>query len=181
MTYPIAAAGSTPAYGIKYPAPGAPLKYTRAILEDVAKTIEAALIQGGIAPPTAVDLAAAVARIGTLEKMNDPVTDLVLAANVISLTASYRKAGVYRVGRACCLTSVIQITPAVVAAGATVMTAPVGFRPPAIIPLLITAQVPGDPASSVRVDVHPDGTIRAVSALAVNTYLFLDSVQYPGA
>ena len=57
----------TPAYHIKYLVEGEPIKTTRQVMEDNAKTIEAALIAGGIAPPLAPDLAAAVARIGTLE------------------------------------------------------------------------------------------------------------------
>lgn len=57
----------TPAYGIEYLVEGEPIRSTRLVLENNAKTIEAALIAGGIAPPLAPDLAAAVARIGTLE------------------------------------------------------------------------------------------------------------------
>jgi hypothetical protein len=57
----------TPAFAIKYPVQGEPIRTTRQILEDNAKAIEAALLSRALAPPAAVDLAAAIARFAKLE------------------------------------------------------------------------------------------------------------------
>lgn len=58
----------TPVYGIKYPEVGEPIRTTRQILEDNAKAVEAALVSGGIAPPSASDLATLSGRVTTLEE-----------------------------------------------------------------------------------------------------------------
>jgi hypothetical protein len=57
----------TPVYGIKYPVAGEPIRTTRQILEDNARTVEAALVRGGIAPPAAQDLATLSGRVTALE------------------------------------------------------------------------------------------------------------------
>jgi hypothetical protein len=57
----------TPVYGIKYIEPGEPIRNTRQALEDNAYTLEAALVRGGIAPPSAQDLATLAGRVSTNE------------------------------------------------------------------------------------------------------------------
>jgi hypothetical protein len=173
----------TPLYGIKYLVNGEPIRNTRQALEDNAKTIEAALASVPMSAPGATDLAAVAARVGVVEHVNDAVTDLSRGANVNNV-AGYRNAGVYRVGRAVCLTSLLT-TGAALGAGAALFTLASGFRPASgvIIPLLLNAQT-GSPLvnSSIRADVNgTTGVVSTVAALPSGSYLFLDSVQFPGA
>lgn len=58
---------TTPIYGLPYPAQGQPIRDTRLILENLAKLVEAALQNGGIAPAGAADIAALAGRVATLE------------------------------------------------------------------------------------------------------------------
>lgn len=67
MTIPIT--GITPVYGMEYLVEGEPLFHTRAKLERNAKTTEAALVRGGVAPPAAQDLAALAGRVTLLETL----------------------------------------------------------------------------------------------------------------
>lgn len=57
----------TPVYGLEYLIQGEPMRATRAALENNAKTTEAALVRGGIAPPAAQDLATLAGRVSALE------------------------------------------------------------------------------------------------------------------
>jgi len=57
----------TPVYEIEYLVEGEPVRNTRLALENNAKSIEAALLAGGIAPPLAPDLAAVAGRVSILE------------------------------------------------------------------------------------------------------------------
>lgn len=65
MTAPVT--GITPVYGLEYLVEGEPVKYTRQKLERNAKTVEAALVAGGLTPPGASDYAALVGRVTALE------------------------------------------------------------------------------------------------------------------
>lgn len=178
MTVPVT--GITPIYGIEYLIEGEPARNTRAKMERNAKQIEATFAAGGLAPPGTPDLAAAIARIGVLEHVNDAVTTISPAANVAHV-GGYRNAGVYRVGRAICLTSLLTTTAAIANAG-TLFTLPTGFRPSQVQPLLVNAQT-GSPLvnTSIRLDVATSGIVSTVGSLASGSYIFLDSVQFPGA
>lgn len=59
--------GRTDVYGLRFPQIGEPIRTTRAILEDNARTIEAALLSKALAPPAAQDLAAVTGRVSALE------------------------------------------------------------------------------------------------------------------
>lgn len=67
MTIPIT--GITPVYGIEYLVEGEPLFHTRAKIERNSRTVEAALVRGGVAPPAAQDLAALAGRVTLLETL----------------------------------------------------------------------------------------------------------------
>jgi hypothetical protein len=68
----------TPVYGIKYIVPGEPIRNTRQALEDNAKTIEAALVAGGIAPAGAPDIATLSGRVTVLEGIRDTEANIKL-------------------------------------------------------------------------------------------------------
>jgi hypothetical protein len=57
----------TPVFQLEYIVEGEPIREARLALENNAKTIEAALVAGGVAPPAAQDMVALVARINALE------------------------------------------------------------------------------------------------------------------
>jgi hypothetical protein len=57
----------TPVFELEYIVEGEPLREARLALENNAKTTEAALVRGGIAPPAAQDLATLAGRVTTLE------------------------------------------------------------------------------------------------------------------
>jgi hypothetical protein len=60
----------TPVYELEYIVQGEPLRGARLALENNAKTIEAALVRGGIAPPAAQDLATLAGRVTATEATN---------------------------------------------------------------------------------------------------------------
>lgn len=59
----------TAVYGLEYIVEGEPLRGARLALENNAKTIEAALVLGGIAPPAAQDLATLAGRVTAAEQL----------------------------------------------------------------------------------------------------------------
>lgn len=177
--YPAAAAGSTPAYGIKYLAQGAPARYTRAILEDAAKTIEAALAAGGVVPPGAADLvaeaatraaadAAAANRLTALEGVTGP-TEVAYAAGwagYVDATATVLWSGLRYVRRAGVVTLSGAIkTTAATSANSLITTLPVGFRP------LITMEthIPGQPVGTT-VHLLADGRL-TINAAQASTFV----------
>lgn len=64
---PSSVTAQTPVYGLKYIVEGEPLRDARPALEANAKTIEAALIAGGVAAPGAADLLQVSGRVTVLE------------------------------------------------------------------------------------------------------------------
>lgn len=54
-------------FQLEFLAPGEPIRNTRAVLERMAKSVDAALTRGGIAPPEAQDLVAVAGRVSSLE------------------------------------------------------------------------------------------------------------------
>lgn len=54
-------------FQLEFLAPGEPIKNTRAVLERMTKSIDAALTRGGVAPPAAQDLVAVAGRTTSLE------------------------------------------------------------------------------------------------------------------
>lgn len=69
----------TPIYHLPYPAPGEPIRNTRANLQTMAQNIEAALQAGGVAAPGASDLLAVSGRVSTLEGMVDTEANIKLS------------------------------------------------------------------------------------------------------
>lgn len=69
----------TPIYRLPYPAPGEPIRNTRANLQTMAQNIEAALQAGGVAAPGASDLLALSGRVTVLEGMRDTEANIKLS------------------------------------------------------------------------------------------------------
>lgn len=75
----------TPVYGIKYPAPGEPIRNTRQSLQDNANSIEAALIGTGVHPPSAPDLSGLAALTASITALQARlVGDLTLGDSQIA-------------------------------------------------------------------------------------------------
>lgn len=122
MTAPVT--GRTPVYGLEYLIEGEPAKFTRQKLERNAKTIEAALIRGGIAPPEAQDLATLAGRVTALEPGTWVIPATQGRANLGTGYTPLRYRKVPALGG-------VRVTGMVVAGAAgTLFTLQPGFRPP---------------------------------------------------
>jgi hypothetical protein len=115
----------TPTYQLAYLEVGQPMRDTRAVTQQIAETLEAALIRGGIAPPGVAELAALVARVVALEP--GVWTTLPRATGVNLFAGDWSPPRVRHEGG-----DVVRIQAALsgpLSAGATIATVPAGFRP----------------------------------------------------
>lgn len=157
----------TPVYQLEYIVEGESARNARGALERNAKSIEAALITGGIAPPNTTDLLAAIARIAALEgaaPVAVPFINLTGAATGWSNFAypGFARLRVWRSGRTVHLVGVVK-NAAAMASGTQSQAAriPLGFRPPTDETPMISSFAAG--AQIFRFDVTPDGLILAVN------------------
>ena len=125
----------TPVFELEYIVEGEPLREARPALENNAKTIEAALVRGGIAPPEAQDLATLSGRVTALEADTAStqvtyVTNMTIAYNDVA--AGWTGLRYWRNGNVVTLSGAFRFVAA--APNLTVVaTLPAGFRPPGTI------------------------------------------------
>lgn len=155
----------TPVYELEYIVEGESARNARGALERNAKSIEAALILGGIAPPAAADLLAAVARIGNLEAAAvAPVA--VPYVNLLNTTTGWSKFSTgwrglrcWSQGRTVFTSGVVKNSVAISAGGsAYVGRIPVGFRPTVETEMFVSL---ANASLPIRWDVTVDGMIQA--------------------
>lgn len=168
---PLPVTAKTPVYGLEYLVQGEPARAARLALENNAKTIEAALILGGIAPPEAQNLAQLAGRVTTVEgKLAELPVALPYAPGVAAnfsadLTAAGALQGgrVWRVGRSVFMAGLARLLVNVAAGSeTTVATLPAAYRPK--LRELFTSVVGA--GIMVRLDVHADGSVKFVSPQA---------------
>jgi diphthamide biosynthesis methyltransferase len=125
----------TPVYQLEYIVEGEPLREARLALENNAKSIEAALVLGGIAPPASQDLATLSGRVTALEA-DTASTEVAYVTNVSiaynDVAAGWTGLRYWRNGNVVTVSGAFRFVNA--AANLTVVaTLPAGFRPPGTI------------------------------------------------
>lgn len=167
-TPPASAYGTTANFGLKYVAQGAPAKWTRYLLEDNAKSIDAALTRGGVAPPAAQDLVTeAGTRANADTALGNRATALEGRATVLEggvawtalpLTGVAAVGAGFRVPQYRKIGDRVELRGAVSSSGMVNGTAfatlPAGFRPTATEIFTITAD-----ANAGRLDVTTAGQL----------------------
>lgn len=125
--------GMTNVYKLRYPVKGEPINKTRAMLEENAKSIEAALLAKGVPATGAADLAAVSGRVSPLEYD----TGWVAGATAASPATTWSIAGtlVRRQGKVLSIAG--SAAKASWAAGETVMTLQPQYRPTVTVELLV--------------------------------------------
>jgi len=142
----------TPVYGLEYIVEGEPLRNARLALENNAKSVEAALLLGGVAAPGATDLLTLSGRVNLLE--STAWANLSLASGVTNLGGEFQTAQIRKVGDRVELRGVLAAKPA----GTILATIPAGMRPPATSILSSNT----DATTSNSVYVYPDGRLTKV-------------------
>lgn len=173
----------TPIYQIEYLAQGEPVRNTRLALENNAKSIEAALKSGGLAPQTVQDALAVIGRVTTLET-GRPAAPTILEVGTAAVS-TYAKAGYYRDRAGLVhLSSIAPVSTAGLAANVALFTLPAGYRPTALLPLMLPVDSAGTTPAGPRLmrwDLATDGRFYSPAAVPANSgfYVWLDSIQFP--
>lgn len=174
---------TTPLFGLKYLAVGEPARNTRQVLEDNAKTVEAALVVRGVTPPAVVDLAAEASarasadaaldtRLQVLEPGAWTALSLVGGYSSYAAPATYPVVSYRKEGRRAWLRGWLLNSGAV--AGNTAVTSsplPVPLRP---VGSNATLWVTTDTGTLRRFEVRTDGHLYTFGALTASTYINLE-------
>jgi hypothetical protein len=142
----------TPTYGIAYPDDLLPLGDLDLLLTDVAQTLEAALIRGGIAPPEAQDLATLSGQV-----LNPPTAAPTFQAGWSNQGAPFPALRVWKIGKTAYAGGLVKTATQVAAGGqSNIALLPAGYWPAETI--LTTQSSNGNTVA--RVDVQPDGLLK---------------------
>lgn len=182
----------TPVYQLEYIVEGESARNARGALERNAKSIEAALVAGGVTPPGASDLAALAGRVAALEAITAwadlPVIGAPYLAHYTLGTQAGAAAGPgptkiqYRLyqGRVWFRGWGFSSTSGYAAGGGTgfaaVLATPLAaaFRPP----VTATLNLPTSAGAIMRHEMSPAGQLNGAQTVPPNTYMCFDGLSY---
>jgi hypothetical protein len=188
MTTPI-----TPIYGMPLPSDDSALADLALQLRAQSNAIEAALRRGGIAPPTAQDLATLAGRVTVNEnKIGQLTTDLATPASTIPLPLNngcaqpptqFEPATCYKTKSGVVFCQGIFTSPAAgLTTGKEICTFPAGYLPSirgtAALSFMVPTSTTGAANSLRQVDLQPDGRLVPTGGVAATTgavYWFVGS------
>lgn len=170
----------TPVYGMKYLTQGDPARITRSVLEDNAKTTEAALLRGAIAPPLPADYSTTLTRITALEALGS-VANLTPVSPITAGTLGMK----YIVRRGVCYFTLECRYAGAWTSGFTFTTFPVGARPVFqhfFDAMFFNVSAMYSPDPRIECSVNTDGTAHVNRALTTAAGGgFVASGQFPVA